>query len=148
MYEIIRMGITLIVLSLLGIMAYQDWKTGKVSVALLKAASAVVVVELIYLLAAGQLLQFRLGISGLILGIACTLISYRTKEKIGYADSIAIGIVGAHLGIWRMIGVLLLSFFCVFVSVVLKDGFHKGSLKKTMPFLPFLFLGYLGAGII
>lgn len=148
MYKIIRMGITLILLALLGAMAYKDWKTKEVPAVYLKAAGALVVLEMLYLLAAGQLLQFRLGISGLLLGVACTFISYRTKEKIGYADSIAIGIVGIHLGIWRMIGVLLLSFFCVFVRVVLKEGLHKDSLKKSMPFLPFLFLGYLGAGVI
>ena len=148
MYEIVRMGITLALLALLGVMAFKDWKTKEVPVIYLIVSGAVAALEMVYLLAAGQMLQFRLGISGLLLGVGCTFISYRTKEKIGYADSVAIGIVGTHLGIWRMIGVLLLSFFCVFVRVVLKEGLHKDSLKKSMPFLPFSFLGYLGAGVI
>ena len=67
MYEIVRMGITLALLALLGVMAFKDWKTKEVPVIYLIVSGAVAALEMVYLLAAGQMLQFRLGISGLYL---------------------------------------------------------------------------------
>ena len=61
-------------------------------------------------------------------------------EAIGYGDSVAIMILGGYLGFWKVVGVLAAAFFTSGVcSVILA---FRGRVK-TMPFFPFLTLGYI-----
>ena len=63
-----------------------------------------------------------------------------TEEAIGYGDSVAIMILGGYLGFWKVVGVLATAFFTSGVcSVILA---FRGRVK-TMPFFPFLTLGYI-----
>ena len=63
-----------------------------------------------------------------------------TEEAIGYGDSVAIMILGGYLGFWKVVGVLAAAFFTSGVcSVILA---FRGRVK-TMPFFPFLTLGYI-----
>lgn len=68
------------------------------------------------------------------------LVSKVTEEAIGYGDSVAIMILGGYLGFWKVVGVLAAAFFTSGVcSVILA---FRGRVK-TMPFFPFLTLGYI-----
>ena len=73
-------------------------------------------------------------------GVLFLLVSKVTEEAIGYGDSVAIMILGGYLGFWKVVGVLAAAFFISGVcSVIL--AFRRR--VKTMPFFPFLTLGYI-----
>ena len=75
--------------------------------------------------------------AGIGVGVLFLLVS---KEAIGYGDSVAIMILGGYLGFWKVVGVLAAAFFTSGVcSVILA---FRGRVK-TMPFFPFLTLGYI-----
>ena len=74
--------------------------------------------------------------AGIGVGVLFLLVSKVTEEAIGYGDSVAIMI----LGFWKVVGVLAAAFFTSGVcSVILA---FRGRVK-TMPFFPFLTLGYI-----
>ena len=75
-----------------------------------------------------------------VVGVLFLLVSKVTEEAIGYGDSVAIMILGGYLGFWKVVGVLAAAFFTSGVcSVILA---FRGQVK-TMPFFPFLTLGYI-----
>ena len=77
--------------------------------------------------------------AGIGVGVLFLLVS-KVKEAIGYGDSVAIMILGGYLGFWKVVGVLAVAFFTSGVcSVILA---FRGRVK-TMPFFPFLTLGYI-----
>ena len=81
-----------------------------------------------------------LHLAGAGVGLFFLLVSKITKEAIGYGDSVAIVILGGYLGVWKVVGVLAAAFFTSGVcSVIL--AFRRR--VKTMPFFPFLTLGYI-----
>ena len=78
--------------------------------------------------------------AGIGVGVLFLLVSKMTEEAIGYGDSVAIMILGGYLGFWKVVGVLATAFFISGVcSVILA---FRGRVK-TMPFFPFLTLGYI-----
>ena len=79
-------------------------------------------------------------LAGIGVGVLSLLVSKVTEEAIGYGDSVAIMILGGYLGFWKVVGVLAAAFFISGVcSVILA---FRGRVK-TMPFFPFLTLGYI-----
>lgn len=79
-------------------------------------------------------------LAGIGVGVLFFLVSKVTEEAIGYGDSVAIMILGGYLGFWKVVGVLAAAFFTSGVcSVILA---FRGRVK-TMPFFPFLTLGYI-----
>lgn len=78
--------------------------------------------------------------AGIGVGILFLLVSKVTEEAIGYGDSVAILILGGYLGFWKVVGVLAVAFFSSGVcSIIL--AFRER--VKTLPFFPFLTLGYI-----
>ena len=78
--------------------------------------------------------------AGIGVGVLFLFVSKVTEEAIGYGDSVAIMILGGYLGFWKVVGVLAAAFFTSGVcSVILA---FRGRVK-TMPFFPFLTLGYI-----
>lgn len=80
---------------------------------------------------------------GIIPGIVCLLISYVSREQIGYGDGWAILLMGALLGISRVMKLLLAAFSLLTVIAIFLLITKKAKRKSTIPFIPFLFLGYL-----
>lgn len=80
---------------------------------------------------------------GIIPGIICLLISYVSREQIGYGDGWAILLMGALLGISRIMKLLLTAFSLLTVIAIVLLITKKAKRKSTIPFIPFLFLGYL-----
>ena len=77
--------------------------------------------------------------AGIGVGVLFLLVSKMTEE-IGYGDSVAIMILGGYLGFWKVVEVLAAAIFTSGVcSVILA---FRGRVK-TMPFFPFLTLGYI-----
>lgn len=82
--------------------------------------------------------------AGGMVGIAFLLVSRITKEAFGYGDSILIVIMGAFLGFWNILYLLMGAFFmaAVFSAVMLiKTRFNR---KASFPFVPFLTIAYIG----
>lgn len=89
----------------------------------------------------GNWLLYAGGIS---IGFVFLLFSKGTREKFGYGDSLMILLLGAFLGMWKIIYLLVLA-FCgsAIFSIILLIG-KRGMIQKEFPFIPFMALGYLG----
>ena len=82
-------------------------------------------------------------IGGLLIGLTIILISKITAGKIGMGDGILLCVTGLGLGFWanmELFGIALclaavLSIFLMILRLV--------DHKKSIPFIPFLFAGYL-----
>lgn len=82
-------------------------------------------------------------VTGGIPGGISLLLSLGTREQIGYGDGWILLIVGWMLGVNAGIIIGLLGLGCSFlVSAVILLS-KKGNRNTRLPFVPFLFLGYL-----
>lgn len=89
-------------------------------------------------------IPFLLLTAGAGVGILFFIISRITRESFGYGDSILILIMGAFLGFWNILSLLLLAFsMAAIFSVILLTG-KKFSRKSSFPFVPFLTAAYMG----
>ncbi len=81
-------------------------------------------------------------LGGAMVGGLFLLLSWATREGIGYGDSLGILALGIYLGLWELIEVLCLSFFILFFVAMLLFLTKR---KRTygIPFYPFLAAGYL-----
>lgn len=133
------MGQRVILLGLLGVFAYQDWKKKKVSVYLLLVSGIVGLLCHLY--------SREIGMGDMMLGAAiglallfCGLV---TGEKIGYGDGAMLMVSGIFLGFSAnlellLISLLLLEMAALFLVVVKRKG-----RRYRIPFIPFLLAGYL-----
>lgn len=90
-----------------------------------------------------RLQEWKEAVIGLSIGIVFLTAAKVTEEKIGSGDAYVIGCLGLLLGYKECIIVCLIALgFSFWVSAFLfltrKSGFNK-----TIPLLPFLFVGYL-----
>ena len=76
-------------------------------------------------------------------GIAFLGISKITREAFGYGDGIVILILGICLGLWDLLIVLMVSFLGASLIAILLLVWSKGAKKQSMPFIPFLCIGYV-----
>lgn len=82
-------------------------------------------------------------IGGIAIGVCVIVISKITGGKIGMGDGILLCITGMGLGFWgnlELFGIAL--FFAAVVSILLLV-FRLADRKKSIPFVPFLFFGYV-----
>ena len=79
---------------------------------------------------------------GAALGLFFLLMSKVTEEGIGYGDSLGILILGIYLGFWKIVSVLLCTFFLLFCVLVPMLWRKKMSPKAGLAFYPFLTAGY------
>jgi leader peptidase (prepilin peptidase)/N-methyltransferase len=82
----------------------------------------------------------RLG--GGMIGLGVILISIASKGKIGIGDGILLCITGIGLGFWanlELFGIAL--FFAAMLSILLLV-FRFADRKKSIPFVPFLLIGF------
>lgn len=128
-------------LMFLAIAAKKDVQTKEITIGYLCVG---IVFVLFYQIIWGKpsLLAF---IAGIITGLFFLCLSKWTEEGIGYGDSLMILIIGAFLGVWKLMVVLMVAF--VSVSLVSGIGLKMGKLtrKSTVPFYPYLLFGYVGA---
>ena len=130
-----------LVTSVLALIAYQDWKTKKISIVLLGVLTVLVFLFQVFVIREG--IWSVLG--GVLVGGIFLIISMCTKEAIGYGDSWLITVLGMYLGSSKMLEVMLAagigaSLFSVWK--LFQNGWDK---KITIPFAPFLMAAYIGA---
>lgn len=79
--------------------------------------------------------------AGGVFGCICFLMSWLSKERLGYGDSILITLCGVSEGAGLCLWICLTAFFWAGVwSLIL---LAKKKQIKEMPFVPFLFFGFL-----
>lgn len=80
-------------------------------------------------------------------GISFLLLSWCTREKVGYGDGLLLLITGLTVGFYRcFLGLCIgLLFSAAFVSLLLV--WHKAGKDSKIPFAPFLVIG-LGVGFL
>ena len=87
-------------------------------------------------------LSLVFSMTGLFPGILLLLVAWSSK-KVGYGDGIVILCLGAMLEYSKVAGIILWSFglmsACSLVLLLLK----KVKKESTLPYLPFLFFGYV-----
>ena len=120
--------------------AWCDWKHRSISVTTLA----------LYSLAAVLLAVFvkRQSVSeisvGVLFGIIFLGISAVTKEAIGYGDSWLIAILGSYLGLESVLWVLLTASVCACIVSLIQLCRKQWNRGYTLPFVPFLAVGFAG----
>lgn len=127
----------------LGFGAAQDIKYQKISTEYLLAGSCAAI---LYRALFGRM-HWSVWVAGLGCGIVFLMISKWSQEGIGYGDSWMILNMGIFLGIWNLLGMLMLAFLVA--AMAAGAGLWSGKWKRTtrMSFYPFLLIGYLGTFI-
>lgn len=134
MFEMLSVGISL------GICAVWDWKRREIPVWMLLAFQAIALGAAIF--CSVETLGSRVAAMGI--GILFFIFSKITDQAIGYADSWIILSLGIYLGIEKLLLVLFwASFTAAIVSLVIL-WIRKWNRKDTIPFIPFLIMGYAG----
>ncbi len=90
----------------------------------------------------GDVPSIALIIAGATVGILFLGVSKITKEALGYGDGIVIFIMGIYLGFWNLATVLMIAFFAASILSLFLLISKKSGRKMTMPFVPFLCIGY------
>ena len=83
-------------------------------------------------------------IGGTVIGGFFLVISRLTKEAIGYGDSWIILLLGIHLGIWDVLILLLWASVLAGVCSLFFLWLKKWKRTASIPFVPFIAIGYLG----
>ena len=121
-------------------LAYDDWKTKRVSVWSLIFVTVLMVI--------GRILFVSMPIWETVAGIAIGILSFGvskiSNEAIGYGDSWLVFSLGLYLGGVKLMTLIffasLLACLCS-VRKMFRGGFHR---KSTIPYIPFLALAYIG----
>lgn len=121
-----------------------DLKKGEIRTKVLGVCAAVTLLSV--LICREQIVASILA--GGFIGSGFLVVSYITHEALGYADSILLTILGIFVGAERLLVLMLLSFGTAALFALVGITCRKWNRKKTLPFVPFLLLGYVGVMII
>lgn len=117
-----------------------DYKSRSVKTALLAGMSLLQVVFCLFL-TEESLLSVAIGA---LIGGVFWLFSYWTGEALGYADSWIILLIGVYLGGEKTLYLLTASFLVAGLFSLVMLVWKRWSGKRSIPFIPFLTLGYIG----
>jgi leader peptidase (prepilin peptidase)/N-methyltransferase len=120
--------------------SWQDFRKKKIHIALIFLGGIGI---LICSFLSGELV-FSSRIAGFSLGLTLLLLNPVTSRQIGIGDGLIVSILGIGLGFNQLAFILTYSLFGAAILAVGLILFRKAGRKRTMPFVPFLFLGYLG----
>ena len=81
---------------------------------------------------------------GSCIGIFLCFISILTKGAIGWGDGLVFVIIGFGLGFSHTLSILFLSLFLTALFSIGLMVVKKVNKKTTIPFIPFVFLGFVG----
>lgn len=83
---------------------------------------------------------FQGAVPGIVLGI----ISWITREAVGYGDVWIITLLGIYLGIWDTVTLVCIAFFFSSIAAVGCLVWKKFRRDTRIPFVPFLTAAYVG----
>ena len=82
-------------------------------------------------------------IGGVAIGACIIIISKATSGKIGMGDGFLLCVTGLGLGFWGNLELFSVAlFFAAIISIILLI-FRLADRKKSIPFVPFLLMGYV-----
>lgn len=129
---------------LLGMMSYTDWKERRIPLWMVGLGVLMWMIQIVYQMIKGSFL-WRQIIANIFGSFAlCGLcFCYRMwkKEGIGLGDIWVIGLIGLLAGWEWMIGITLIALFLAGLVSIMMLGRGK-SKKETLPFVPFLLVGF------
>lgn len=76
-------------------------------------------------------------------GLVSLGLAFLTREQIGYGDGWVILLMGILIGVKRVLATVTAAFVLVFICSLILVVIRKAKKKTTLPFIPFLFAGYL-----
>ncbi|WOO34514.1 hypothetical protein R2R35_11875 [Anaerocolumna sp. AGMB13020] len=120
--------------------SFQDIKEKKISVFLI--VSGGLLLSVTFLIVGGVPVIDRL--SGLLLGLLLLAAGRLLKGQIGDGDGLIICITGICLGFIKNLNLMLLGLSLTGLVSLFLLIFRRAERKDTIPFVPFLFLSYLG----
>ena len=133
----------LIIKGILGILllatSLQDMRTKKISL-------WIIAVGAVLICAAAP---FSHGVSvadraiGTLVGIGILITSKATGGKIGLGDGYLLCVTGITLGFWGNMELFAIALFAAAIVSIFLLAFRLADRKKSIPFIPFLFLAYL-----
>jgi leader peptidase (prepilin peptidase)/N-methyltransferase len=88
--------------------------------------------------------SFLYYFGGISLGLILLCISFITKDQVGTGDGLIVCITGLCLGFSRNAMLLVISLLGSAIFSIVLLTFKLAGRKKTIPFVPFLLLGYMG----
>lgn len=118
---------------------YRDFRTRRLSVLFLVGLSALVVLARAFFVK----VSVSSAVFGVLIGAFFWVLSACTRQAIGYGDSWLITLLGFYLGGRSVIELILVASIlsCLFaVGLCMLRGWNK---KHTLPFVPFLAIGYM-----
>lgn len=131
-------------LSFLGIGSYLDLKDQSLPTLFLGMFAA-----------AAMLCQLFFGVqktaevlAGIGMGAAVLIIGKLTEEAIGYGDGMVILILGMLEGVSMLFRIVFGALILSGIYSVCKILADSGSVKERIPFLPFLFLAFVGVRVL
>lgn len=83
-------------------------------------------------------------IGGLALGVILLLLNKVTRGQIGIGDGLILCITGISLGFYINSLLLIYGLLCASIFSIIYMFVKKVSRKKTIPFIPFIFIVFLG----
>lgn len=86
-------------------------------------------------------LQDRLG--GLLIGLGVVILSKATRGKIGMGDGLLLCVTGLGLGFWANMELFFVALFAAALICAILLAFRLADRKKSIPFVPFLLLGFV-----
>ena len=78
---------------------------------------------------------------GLLPGVFCFLVSWISRQSLGYGDSALVVGCGLSVGLWPCLTILFTAFFLSGLWAAGLLVFRRAGRKKEIPFVPFLLLG-------
>lgn len=84
-----------------------------------------------------------LAIGGLLTGLIFVFVSKVTREQLGYGDSWLLCILGAYLGIWKLLELMLAAWTAVALAAIAVLAAHKCRRGAALPMVPFITAGYV-----
>lgn len=136
--------INILVVIWLLLCSLQDIRKKKIQIVLIAAGFLIIFVYSIFKI--DIILWNRLA--GLIPGIILLILNPVTRGQVGLGDGLIVSILGISLGFFATAGMLILGLFGSALLSLFLIIFKKANKKTTIPFIPFLLLGFLGVLII
>lgn len=87
--------------------------------------------------------EWYLYMVGILIGIVILLAGYFSNGCIGMADGIMLAVIGGILGYQETLLLLMNAVMAAAVCSIILIVLRKGNRKTTIPFFPFMLLGYL-----
>lgn len=133
----------LIIKGILGILllatAWQDLWTKRISIWMIGIGAVLICVSIPF----SDQISIIDRACGALVGVGILITSKASRGKIGMGDGYLLCVSGISLGFWGNMELFAIALFAAALVAILLLIFRLADRKKSIPFVPFLFLSYL-----